>query len=145
MKTFKVYEDNAGGLVLFEFEDGKQVWACYYYGLESNLGVDWDDIVLAKRDSMTVDGWDSCDIDAEEFVEEISKQIADRAWDHVPYGIDVDACGTAGRLFAMHAGAASYCRDCGCIIPAELDNYAPSGWHALEKCPTCGEPTEVLV
>lgn len=141
MRTFKAFEDNAGGLVIFEFEDGKQVWACSYTGRESDMGVEWDDIVLAKCDPVA-DEWEQNDIDAADW---LGWQIADSTWDHVPHGIDVDACGVAGRLFAMHAGAASYCHECGFVIPAERDDYAPSGWHALEKCPSCGEATEILI
>lgn len=139
MRVYEAYEDNAGGLAIFALDDGRAVWSGNYYGREVDMAVDWGNIVLAHMDPIA-EGWDDAGLDLDDWM---GLLIADSEWDGLPYGIDIDQCGEAGQLFALHAGASSWCPGCGSIIHAIHDDDRLSGWDVVRTCPVCGEDTLV--
>lgn len=157
--TYQAYEDNAGGLHLFALaEDGAPVWGDYYYGARDNLGyagedyagMDWHALMVQGLDPVR-EGWaglcywphDGADMsvmlaDAHECAER-ARLIADSDdMCRLPYGVDLDACVEAGRLFAVAAGAAYECPECGEVVPAVRDLHYPDRWTAPRRCDCCG-------
>ena len=142
MRTYEAYEDNAGGLAIFALDDGKAVWSGHYYGRENDMAVDWGNLVLAHMDPIA-EGWDDAGLDLSEW-RDMATRIADSGWANVPYGISVHACLNAGQMFAVHAGAASFCETCGDVYQSVPDGDSLSGWDVVRTCPVCGCKTLVL-
>lgn len=138
MRVCKAYESNAGTMAIFAIEGDAAVWSHFYFGDAYEMGLVWIELAVNDRDPVA-EGWDDAALDIDEW--EAGRQIADSCWDHLPYGIDVEDCGTAGREFACAAGAASWCPECRDIIPAVRDVNYPDRWVPLQACPACGAET----
>lgn len=123
--TYHAYEDGAGGLHLFALDDsGAPVWGDYYYGEgsahdysgEERAAADWCALLVQGIDPVR-EGWaglgyyphEGADLtamqaDAHECAD-VARLIADSddaGWR--PLGVDVDALGAAGKLFASALG-----------------------------------------
>lgn len=157
--TYQAYEDGAGGLHLFALaEDGAPVWGDYYYGEgcadtysgEERAAADWGGLVVQCIDPVR-EGWaglgywphDGADMSAMladyHECEDTARLIADSDdMGRLALGIDLDACGDAGRIFAVAAGAAYECPECGEVVPAVRRVHYPDRWTAPDACPCCG-------
>ena len=139
MRTYEAYETNAGMLAIFALDGDRVAWSMGYHGAEYEAAQDWCGLIVQGLDPMR-EGWDDGALDLGEF-EGLARKIGDSRWDHLPLGVDVDRCGRAGQMFAMHAGAASICSECGSIIPAVRGVDYPDSWRQLGTCPACGSET----
>ena len=141
----EAYEDNAGRLLIVALEEtGKElrpVWGATYYGREDEAAQDWAGLVVQGLDPLR-EGWEGIEPDriAELYHESTARMIAGDDWDgdDYPLGIDLDRCGEAGRLFAIAAGAAYRCPECGEVCQTVRDVIYPGSWAVPRCCECCG-------
>lgn len=138
------YEDNAGRLLIVALEEtnGEEpelVWGATYYGQENEAAQDWGGLVVQGLDPVA-DGWEGLGADELErayYEDSWAHQIADSGWGD-PVGIDLGRCGEAGKRFAIEAGAAYECPECGEVCPTVRDVVYPNSWVEPERCECCG-------
>ena len=152
---YEVCEDNAGRLIIVALDESgdeaRAVWAATYYGEaagsdtrdypgESLAGADWVGLVVQGLDPV-LDGWDGLgpdDLASAYYEDRWAHQIADSSdAEALPLGVDLDRCGEAGKLFAISAGAAYRCPECGETLPTVRDVHHPDTWTAPERCECC--------
>lgn len=139
----EAYEDNAGRLFVVALEETgeelRPVWGATYYGREDEAGQDWVGLVVQGLDPAR-EGWEGLSPDdlARACADDWAHQIADSSdADALPLGVDLDRCGEAGKLFAIAAGAAYRCPECGETLPTVRDVHHPDTWTAPERCECC--------
>lgn len=142
---FELYEDNAGGLHMYQLDaTGAPVWAMTYTGPgwdraggpEWCAAQDWCACVVDYSDP-AADGWET-DADALAAYPPDARQIASSDWGSYPLGVDVSECAVSGHVFAESLGVLKVCPSCGAEVKAD---YIPSA-GALRyplSCPFCGE------
>ena len=148
---FEAYEDNSGQLFLVALEETgeelRPVWGAIYYGErdymghtgEEYAGMDWVGLVVQGLDPVR-EGWEGLSPDdlARACANDWAHQIADSSdAEALPLGVDLDRCGEAGKLFAIAAGAAYRCPECGETLPTVRDVHQPDTWTAPERCECC--------
>lgn len=150
---YDAYEDNAGNIYLFGFgDDGDVEWAQVYrsdmvdlrsgWTLPELAGADWAHIMLTGEEPIE-NGWDNLGkaerIDlCRELTEDVpATLIAHSRWSQHPMGIWLEPCGNSGIDFAIAAGVAARCPECGEIVPAVLDG-SPDGFSIPRACEACG-------
>lgn len=140
----EVYEDNAGRLLIVALEETgeelRPVWGATYYGREDEAGQDWAGLVVQGLDPVR-EGWEGLtpdDLARAYYCDDWAHQIADSEDRDAPLGVNLDRCGEAGRLFAIAAGAAYRCPECGETLPTVRDVHYPDTWTAPERCECCG-------
>lgn len=151
-RTCEAYEDSAGRLYLYTLADGRPVWGATYYGErdymgytgEEYAGMDWAALVVQGCDPVA-EGWEG--IDPAELMKlcdySDAWQIADStACAGHPLGVTLGRCGEAGRLFAIAAGAAYRCPECGETLPAVRDVHHPNTWVTPHTCECCEAPLD---
>lgn len=139
-RAYEAYESGDGTLAIFAIEerDGEivPVWGQTYHGHEYEAAQDWGGLVVQGLDPVAEE-WEGLE------PEELRRYSVD-AWDHMiadseerdlPLGVDLDRCQVAGKLFAIEAGAAYRCPECGEVLPTvrELNS-----WRVPRLCECCG-------
>ena len=140
----EVYEDNAGRLLIVALEETgeelRPVWGATYYGREDEAGQDWAGLIVQGLDPVR-EGWEGLSPDdlARDYSGGFGRQVADSSvsGDDYPLGVMLGECGEAGRLFAIAAGAAYRCPECGETLPTVRDVHYPDTWAAPERCACC--------
>lgn len=139
----EAYEDNAGRLLIVALEETgeelRPVWGATYYGREDEAGQDWAGIIVQGLDPVR-EGWEGLgtdDLARACYCDDWAHQIADSEDRDAPLGVDLDRCGEAGKLFAISAGAAYRCPECGETLPTVRDVHHPDTWTAPERCECC--------
>lgn len=138
-KTYEAYEDNDGRLYIYAFDDMRPVWGQTYYGHEYEAAQDWVGLVVQGFDPVD-EGWEGIEQDELEgiYYGSTARQIADSGWESEPVGVDLDRCAVAGKLFAIAAGAAYRCPECGEVCPTVRDVRYPDTWATPPRCECCG-------
>ena len=146
---FEAYEDNAGSIHLFGLDGERVAWGQTYSAALADIysgwdfpelaGMDWAHIVLCGE-SPVLSGWDNLP-GREGLYRELTevfpaKQIADSGWTHYPLGIDLASCCRGGQAFAIAAGVACRCPECGELLPARMDS-SPCGFSLPTTCDAC--------
>ena len=139
----EVYEGDNGDLLLVALEETgeelRPVWGQTYYGHEYEAGQDWAGLVVQGLDPVR-EGWEGLSPDdlARACAGDWAHQIADSSdADALPLGVNLDRCGEAGKLFAIAAGAAYRCPECGETLTTVRDVHHPDTWTAPERCECC--------
>lgn len=139
----EAYEGNNGDLLLVALEETgdelRPVWGATYYGREDEAGQDWAGLVVQGLDPVR-EGWEGLGPEdlARDYYGSSWRQIADSSdAESLPLGVDLDRCGEAGRLFAIAAGAAYRCPECGETLPTVRDVHHPDTWTTPERCECC--------
>lgn len=136
-ETYEAYEDNAGRLYIYALDGANPVWGQTYYGHDYEAAQDWGGLVVQGFDPVE-ERWEGIDPDklAEVYYGSTARQIADSdlSGDDYPLGIMLSECGEAGKLFAIEAGAAYRCPECGEVLPTvrELNS-----WRVPRLCACC--------
>ena len=148
----EVYEDNAGRLLIVALEETgeelRPVWGATYYGEADRLGytgeeyagMDWHALMVQGLDPVR-EGWEGLSPDdlARDYYGGFGRRIADSSasGDDYPLGVMLFKCGEAGKLFAIAAGAAYRCPECGETLPTVRDVNYPDNWTVPERCECC--------
>lgn len=146
--TYEMFEDRGGGLFPFAIDpDGTVVWGFCHIGpgdtwdreAVEDAASEWSDFIdfrIDPRESELI-GFNPKSLDsAHATCGAMARLIASSAWESgLPYGIDVDACGAAGLLFAELVGAVKQCPACGFYARARID--ACGLIEHPTKCPVC--------
>lgn len=139
--TYEAYEDNSGMIYIYALGGERPVWGQTYYGHEYEAAQDYDGLVVQCLDPLS-EGWEGIDPDrlTDVYHESTARQIADSelGGDDYPLGIMLGECGEAGRLFAIHAGAAYRCPECGEVCQTVRDVHYPDSWVTPPRCECCG-------
>lgn len=147
----EAYEGNDGTLFLVALEETgeelRPVWGATYYGErdrngytgEEYAGMDWVGLIVQGLDPVR-EGWEGLSPEdlARDYYGSSWRQIADSSdAESLPLGVDLDRCGEAGKLFAIAAGAAYRCPECGETLPTVRDVHYPNSWTVPDRCECC--------
>lgn len=139
--TYEAYEDNAGRIYIYALDGERPIWGQTYYEHEYEAAQDWGGLVVQDLDPLS-EGWEGIDPDklTDVYYESTARQIADSGMcgDDYPLGIMLGECGEAGRLFAIAAGAAYRCPECGEVCQTVRDVTYPNSWAVPRCCECCG-------
>lgn len=140
-KTYEAYEDNSGRIYIYALDGARPVWGQTYYGNEDEAGQDWCGLMVQGLDPLR-EGWEGIEPDELEgiYYGSTARQIADSelGWDNYTMGVMLGECGEAGRLFAIAAGAAYRCPECGEVCQTVRDTRYPESWVVPARCECCG-------
>lgn len=154
-KSYEAYESNSGSIQIYAAEEREGeivlVWGASYYGERDRLGytgeeyagMDWHALMVQGLDPLR-EGWEGMEPDeiVSAYSDDVvgSTKIADSGWsgDDYPLGVDLDSCCEAGKLFAIAAGAAYRCPECGEVCQTVRDTCYPNSWTTPPRCDCCG-------
>lgn len=147
--VYEVHEDSIGTLFIVALEDAgdelRPAWGATYYGHEDEAGQDWAGLIVQGLDPVR-EGWEGLapdDLARAYYEDSWAHQVADsRDVERLPLGVALDWCGEAGKLFAVAAGAAYRCHECGETLPTVRDVHHPDTWTAPERCECCDAPLD---
>ena len=143
-EAYEAYESNNGTLAIFAIEerDGEivPVWGQTYYGNEDEAAQDWCGLVVQGLNPLREcwEGMSADDLRSAYYCDQWDHMIADSTEYDLPLGIDIDRCQGAGKLFAIAAGAAYRCPECGEVCQTVRDVTYPNDWAVPRCCECCG-------